>query len=103
MCLYAAVPGSLTWRAHKRPPIDDRWMALFVDLQVLYCTVLYYLYCLFVDLQFSTNTTLAGRGWPLGAEGVLEFTTTVSIIHRNGTDVFPYEECHGADCLGSIV
>ena len=81
MCL----PGSLTWRAHKRPPIDGRWMALFVDL------------------QFSTNTTLAGRGWPLGEEGVLEFTTTVSIIHRNGTDVFPYEECHGADCLGSIV
>ena len=58
---------------------------------------------LFLDVQFSTNTTLAGRGWPLGAEGVLEFTTTVSIIHRNGTDVFPYEECHGADCLGSIV
>ena len=51
----------------------------------------------------STNTTQAGRGWPLGEEGVLEFTTTVSIIHRNGTDVFPYEECHGADCLGSIV
>ena len=71
--------GSLTWRAHKRAPIDDRWMVLFVDVQY--------------------NTTWSGRGWPFGNQGVLEFTTLVSVIHRNGTNVFPYEECHGEQCL----
>ena len=72
-------PGSLTWLAHKRPPIDDRWMVLFVDVQY--------------------NTSRSSRGWPFGNQGVLEFTSLVSVIHRNGTNVFPYEECHGEQCL----
>ena len=75
--------GSLTWRAHKRAPIDDRWMVLFVDVQY--------------------NTTWSGRGWPFGNQGVMEFTSLVSIIHRNGTNVFPYEECHGEQCLRKTI
>jgi len=81
--LHETESGSRKWVAHKRPPIDGRWMALFVDVQY--------------------NTTSAERGWPLGSPGILEFTTLASIIHLNGTDVFPYPECDGADCLGSIV
>ena len=77
--------GSRTWVAHKRPPIDDRWMAFFVDV------------------QYNTSDSGSDRGWPLGSQGTLEFTTTVSIVHKNGPDYFPYEECSGAECLGSIV
>ena len=82
--IFFQCTGSLKWVAHKRPPIDDRWMALFVNI------------------QYNT-TTSDNKGWPLGSEGVMEFTSLISIIHRNGTEVFPFEDCSGADCLGSIV
>jgi len=81
--LQETQPGSLTWLAHKRPPIDDRWMIFFVDVQY--------------------NTTQTGRGWPFGNQGVLEFTSLVSIVHKNGTDVFPYNTCHGEECRSKLV
>ncbi len=31
--------------------------------------------------------------------GSFEFTTGVSVV----PDVFPYEDCSGADCLGSLI
>merc|ERR1711868_114087 len=70
--LQETEPGSRTWVAHKRPPIDDRWMAFFVDV------------------QYNTSDTGSVRGWPLGSQGTLEFTTTVSIVHKKGPDYFPY-------------
>lgn len=56
----------------------------------------------FVDVKYNSSTNLKGE-WPYGSQGILEFTSAVSIIHRNGTDVFPFEECQGEDCLGTIV
>ena len=32
-------------------------------------------------------------------EGSMEFSTTVSVI----PDVFPYPDCQGQECLGSLV
>ena len=58
----------------------------------------------FVDVKYNSSSIASVKeGWPYGSQGVFEFTSAVSIIHRNGTDVFPFEACQGADCLGSIV
>jgi len=72
-------PGSLTWIAHQRPPIDGRWKAFFVDLQF--------------------EGSKKGSGWPTGKDGILEFTTSVSIVPTT----FPFEECVDAECLGDLV
>ena len=56
----------------------------------------------FVDVKYNSSSSVRG-GWPFGSDGVFEFTSTVSIVHRNGTDVFPFEACQGAECLGAIV
>ena len=79
--LYAFfVSGSLTWFAHKSPPADGRWLAFFVDL------------------QFNTMSENI-HGWPTGKDGVLEFTTSISIV----PDIFPFPECSGSNCLGGLV
>ena len=60
----------------------------------------------FVDLQFNTTTEsslYADRGWPFGEDAILEFTSLMSIVHRNGTNVYPYDECSGEQCLGKII
>ena len=81
--------------AHKRPPIDDRWDPYsYRDLLLIFSPWRWMIF--FVDVQY--NTTQSGRGWPFGQQGVLEFTSTVSVVHRNGTDFFPYTECHGEEC-----
>ena len=72
--------GSLTWVAHQRPPIDGRWKAFFVDLQF-------------------DGTVGRTAGWPAGRDGILEFTTSISIV----PNTFPYDECEGAECLGDLV
>ena len=72
--------GSLTWVAHQRPPIDGRWKAFFVDLQF-------------------DSIIHKEAGWPSGRDGILEFTTSISIV----PDTFPFEECQGAECLGELV
>merc|ERR1712013_445571 len=78
--LEESSPGSLTWVAHQRPPIDGRWKAFFVDLQF-------------------DGTVGRTAGWPAGRDGILEFTTSISIV----PNTFPYEECVGAECLGDLV
>ena len=37
-----------------------------------------------------------GRGWPIGLDGMLDFTTEVSIVPTT----FPFEKCEGDDCFG---
>jgi len=73
-------PGSLTWVAHQDPPSDGRWRAFFVDL------------------QFDTQEE-SSHGWPTGKDGILEFTTSISIV----PDTFPFSDCEGDDCLGDLV
>ena len=52
----------------------------------------------FVDLQFD-GTTQRGLGWPAGQDGILEFTTSISIVPVT----FPFDACEGAECLGDLV
>jgi len=73
-------PGSLTWIAHKTPPTDGRWRAFFVDLQ-------------FAAPSYKSS------GWPVGEDGTLEFTTSVSVV----PDTFPFNDCSGEECLGQLV
>jgi len=78
--LQETFPGSLTWVGHQRPPIDGRWKAFFLDL------------------QFESSSQRVS-GWPTGKDGVLEFTTSISVV----PDTFPYEDCVGDECLGILV
>jgi len=73
-------PGSLTWVGEKAPLEDGRWIAFFVDLE-------------FAPSSLTTS------GWPVGEEGILEFSTSVSIV----PDTFPFSDCSGAECLGDLV
>ena len=72
--------GSLTWVAHQDPPSDGRWRAFFVDL------------------QFDTPEE-SSYGWPTGEDGILEFTTSISVV----PDTFPFTDCEGDECLGDLV
>ena len=78
-------PGSLKWIAHKDPPTEGRWTAFFVDM------------------QYEGDTPKVSppnpQGWPIGKNGIYDFTTTVSIV----PNTFPYAECFDADCFGALV
>jgi len=73
-------PGSLTWVAHWPAPADGQWSAFYVDLQF-------------------QGPSLNGKGWPVGKDGIYEFTTSISIV----PDTFPVEECFGEECLAGLV
>ena len=73
-------PGSLTWVAHKRPPIDGRYLAFYVSL------------------SFNT-TTGPSKEWPAGQVGVMDLSTTVSVV----PNTFPYQDCTGQDCLATLL
>ena len=51
-----------------------------------------------MDLQFD-GTTQRELGWPAGQDGILEFTTSISIVPVT----FPFDACEGAECLGDLV
>ena len=70
-------PGSLKWIAHKEEPLFGRYRAFYVSL------------------SFNTTT----RDWPVGKTGVMDFTTTVSVVPNN----FPYPDCSGAECYGNLL
>ena len=54
----------------------------------------------FIDFTFEKPSPPAGLGtWPLLEPGCLDFTTEVSIW----PDTFPYEECYGAGCTGTLL
>jgi len=78
--LQETYPGSLTWVAHREAPMDGRYTAFFVNLQF-------------------NSTVSNSKGWPVALPGSLEFTTTVSVV----PDEFPYMDCTGNGCLGSLL
>ena len=73
-------PGSLTWLAHRRPPIDGRYLAFYVSL------------------SFNTSTG-PSKEWPAGQVGVMDLSTTVSVVPTS----FPYQDCRGEDCLATLL
>ena len=73
-------PGSKTWVAHFRPRTDGRYRAFYVSL------------------SFNSTSTSSFE-WPLGHEGVMDFTTTVSVVPND----FPYPDCFGEECMGTLL
>jgi hypothetical protein len=55
----------------------------------------------FIDFTFEKpSTPPAGLGaWPVNEPGCLDFTTEVSIW----PDTFPFEECYGTGCYGTLL
>ena len=78
--LQETSPGSLTWLAQRAAPTEGKYVAFYVSL------------------SFNTTTT-SQQEWPLGTPGVLDFSTTVSVV----PNTFPYTECHGDGCLGTLL
>jgi len=74
-------PGSLTWIAHQRPPITGRYRAFYVGI------------------SYNISSTEDGKEWPIGQSGVMDFTTTVSVV----PNTFPYEDCNGIECYGTLL
>ena len=83
--LHETSPGSLTWVAHRDTPSGDRWTAFFIAMQ----------------FDGSPTSFVAGkeRDWPVGVDGMYDFTTSVSIIPTT----FPFEKCNGDGCYGTLV
>jgi hypothetical protein len=54
----------------------------------------------FIDFTFEKHAATEGLGnWPVDLPGSIDFTTEVSIW----PDTFPYEECYGEDCYGTLL
>ena len=67
--------GSHQWIARKSAPEDGRFLAFYVTMHYE---------------NTSQSKTLGGS---------FEFTTGVSVV----PDTFPFEDCSGVGCLGSLV
>ena len=83
-------PGSLTWVAHRDPPLFKRWTAFFVDVQFDGPKP---------DSPAQPELKDDVKGWPIGRDGIFDFTTAVSIV----PNTFPYPECYAEECYGHLV
>ncbi|CAE7335281.1 aprA [Symbiodinium microadriaticum] len=77
--------GKRTYVAHVDAPGDGRYVAYLIDL------------------KYDTQPPVTGRedlmGVPTDLPGRLEFTTEVSIF----PNTYPYEDCEGSGCRGTLV
>ena len=73
--LHLLSKGSLKWIAHMEPPLFGGYRAFYVRL------------------SFSAGD------WSVGKTGVMDFTTTVSVVPNN----FPHPDCNGDECLGTLL
>ena len=73
--------------AHQDIDPSGAWTGFFIDFT-------------FEQPSASASASPAGLGtWPLLQPGCLDFTTEVSIW----PDTFPFEECHGSGCQGTLL
>ena len=77
--LEPTVPGGNVYKARMPMEKDGKWSAFFIDV------------------TYEKNSTL--QAWPKTEPGYLEFTTEVSIW----PDTFPYSDCSGAECYGTLL
>jgi len=81
--------GSRTYVAHRDLPKDGKWTAFFIDVTM--------------KGDGATKPKNPNKGdvgnWPFLPFGDFEFTTAVSVIPHT----FPFDECVGETCLGSLV
>jgi hypothetical protein len=74
--------GERTYTAHVDPSTDGTYVAYFIDVKY--------------DNQLKS---LTGKEIPKDLPRRLEFTTQVSVF----PNTYPYEDCEGAGCKGSLV
>ena len=72
---FCTFTGSHQWIAKKSAPADGRFLAFYVTMHY--------------ENAFKSKTLA----------GTFEFTTGVSVV----PDIFPFEDCSGDGCLGSLV
>ena len=77
--------GGHEYVAHHDAPADGQWAAFFIDV------------------TYKNSFKLQGQ-WhpgfiPKDRKGQMEFTTEVSVV----PDVFPYHDCHGIECYGTLL
>ena len=78
-----------TWTASMDVDPSGKWTAFFVHME-------------YEGPQHTATAAVEGRrrlDWPISSDGRYQSTTTVSIIPRT----FPFPDCHGDDCLGTLV
>jgi PhoPQ-activated pathogenicity-related protein len=74
-----------TFVAHMDAAEDGAWTGFFIDFT-------------FENMKESPMEGQLGN-WPVDTPGCLDFTTEVSIW----PNTFPFEECYGADCYGTLL
>jgi len=83
------VDGARVYTAHRPAPLDGRYVAYFIDIK-------------YVEEPVA-GVGRTGHEWcnfiPCDKPGRLEFTTEVSVW----PDTFPYPDCSGETCTGSLV
>ena len=78
------------WTARMQPPADGKWAAFFVHFEFE------------GPKQDGMGTFQRSRrllDWPVSIDGRYQMTTSVSVIPQT----YPFEDCHGEGCLGSLV
>jgi hypothetical protein len=80
--------GKRVYRAQFDAPEDGRWVGFFIDIQ-------YELHPLAAPLATKEKKDIL----PMDLPGRLEFTTEVSVW----PNTFPYKDCHGEACRGTLV
>jgi PhoPQ-activated pathogenicity-related protein len=85
-----------TWTATMAPPGDGKWGAFFVHFEF--------------EGPDEEEAGKVGAGeppprlqrrldWPISVDGHYQMTTSVSVVPQT----FPFADCHGEGCLGSLV
>ena len=75
----------MTYIAHMDADPSGKWTAFFIDFTF--------------DAESSVGSEGQLGNWPYDVPGQLDFTTEVSIW----PDVFPFEDCSGAECYGTLL
>jgi hypothetical protein len=76
-----------TYLAHMDAAEDGSWTGFFIDFT-------------FEKGEKASSSPSSGLGtWPVDSPGSLDFTTEVSIW----PDTFPFEECYGEECKGTLL
>ena len=85
-----------TYVAHVDAVEEGRWTAFFIDFTFPVDNA--HLYTVPMDYSIPTEPDQVGT-WPYDLPGQLDFTTEVSIW----PDVFPFEDCFGTECYGTLL
>lgn len=87
---------------------EGRWTAFFIDFTFEEPPTASYEHLLtpqdyFYDPVSGSKEAVSALGgltnWPYDAPGCLDFTTEVSVW----PNTFPYEDCAGVDCYGTLL